>query len=234
MRKHTRNKKQKHPEGTAEQKILVIISIALLVLIVFSASFFLVLFDKSFYDKEFEKYGQYDELGVQGVRNTVDYLINYLTSENRDADSQERLSIFLPEERSHLEDVHRLISWVKFVAIGSFLIVPLFIFRLSRLQGFKDNLRRMLIYSGISSLAVLLIVFLLSLNFPAFFEGFHRVLFPQGNYSFPEHYLLIKLFPEAFFNDYAKKIFFHVIIISLILLFLGSSSALSFRNPRRH
>jgi integral membrane protein (TIGR01906 family) len=204
------------------------------VFLIFSASFFLVFFDRSFYNKEFEKYEQYDELGVQGVRNTVDYLIKYLTSENTKIEKAEGLSIFLPEERSHLEDVHRLISLVKFLAIGSVLIVALLIFRLSRLKGFKDNLRRVLIYSSISSLAIILIFFVLGLNFPAFFEGFHKLLFPQGNYTFPAHYLLIKLFPEAFFNDYAKKMFFHAIIISLMLLFLGSSSAFSFRNARRH
>lgn len=227
-------KKPNKKKDFAEKKILVIVSIALLVFLILSASFFLVFFDKSFYDKEFNKYGQYDEFGVQGVRNTVDYLIKYLTSENRDIGKAEGLSIFLPDERSHLEDVRNLINGAKVLSICSLIILFALALRLKKYPSFADSIRKILIYSSITMLGILAVIFLLSLNFPAFFEGFHKLLFPQGNYTFPANYLLIKLFPEGFFNDYAKKMFFHTIIISLILLFLGSSSAFAFRNSRRH
>ena len=217
-----------------EQKILVIISIILLVLIIFSASFFMVFFDRSFYDKEFKKYGQYDELGETGVRNTVDYLIKYLISQTTEIEAVQELAIFLPEERAHLEDVRNIIRAVKVIGIVSIFLLAGIIFWLSKLKNFKPNLKRILVYGSISSLAVLIIIFVLSLNFPAFFEAFHKALFPQGNYSFPSYYLLIKLFPEAFFNEFAKKMLFHVLIISLILLTLGTSPALALRNPRRH
>ncbi|HJX05841.1 MAG TPA: DUF1461 domain-containing protein [Candidatus Nanoarchaeia archaeon] len=217
-----------------EQKILVIISIILLVLIIFSASFFMVFFDRSFYDKEFKKYGQYDELGTIGVQNTIDYLIKYLTSQTTEINEVKELAIFMPEERVHLEDVRNIIRAVKVVGIVSFVLLIGAIIWLNRLKGFKPNLRKILVYSSISALAVLAILFVLSLNFPAFFESFHKILFPQGNYSFPSYYLLIKLFPEAFFNEFAKKMLFHVLIISLILLTLGTSPALAFSNPRRH
>ena len=140
----------------------------------------------------------------------------------------------MPEERVHLEDVRNIIRAVKVVGIVSFVLLIGAIIWLNRLKGFKPNLRKILVYSSISALAVLAILFVLSLNFPAFFESFHKILFPQGNYSFPSYYLLIKLFPEAFFNEFAKKMLFHVLIISLILLTLGTSPALAFSNPRRH
>ncbi|MBW2990244.1 DUF1461 domain-containing protein [Candidatus Woesearchaeota archaeon] len=217
-----------------EQKILLIISIILIIFILFSASFFMVLVDRSFYDKSLEKHGVYDELGVLGVRNTVDYLINYLTNENTEINEIKELDIFLPEERAHLEDVRNAISWVKALGIGALVLLIAIIIRLSILKDFKPNLRRIFFYSGISTLAVLLIIFVLSLNFTPFFDVFHKILFPQGNYTFPSHYLLIRLFPQAFFNDFAKKMFFHTALLSLILIFLGSSSALAIRNPRRN
>ncbi|KYK25925.1 hypothetical protein AYK26_01450 [Euryarchaeota archaeon SM23-78] len=219
-----------------EQNILVILSCILIVFILFSASFFLVLIDRSFYDKSFKKYGVYDEIGALGVRNTVDYLINYLTSGNTEINEIEELSIFTPDEQLHLQDVRNIIIWIKALSIGAAVLLFAFIMRLSVLKDYKLNIKRMLIYGGISTLTVLIIIFLLSLNFSPFFMVFHKIFFPQGNYIFPAHYLLIKLFPQELFKDFARKMFFHTLLMSLILLFigLGSSSALAIRNSRRN
>jgi len=217
-----------------EQKILVITSIILLVLTIFSASFFMTFFNRSFYDKEFNKYGQYDELGKTGVQKTVDYLIKYLTSENSDIDQIQELNGFTAEEKAHLDDVRKNINAVKWIGIISLALLIAALMRLYILKDFKPNLKRILIYSSVSTFAVLVILFVISLNFPSFFESFHKLLFPQGNYTFPANYLLIKLFPEAFFNDYAREMFFHTLIMSLILFFLGASSAFAIRNSRRN
>ncbi|MBW2991108.1 DUF1461 domain-containing protein [Candidatus Woesearchaeota archaeon] len=217
-----------------EQKTLVILSIILIVFILFSASFFMVLIDRGFYNKAFEKYGVYEELGVLGVRNTFDYLINYLTSENTEINKIKDLSIFLPEERAHLEDVRNIISWIKALGIASLVLLFVFIMRLGTFKDSRQSYKRILVYGGLTTLAFLAIIFVLSLNFPSFFDVFHKILFPQGNYMFPAHYLLIKLFPQEIFRDFARKMLFHTAILSLILLFLGSSSALAIRNTRRN
>jgi len=206
-----------------EQKPLIILSIILVVFILFSASFFMVFFDRGFYDKSFDKHGVYDELGVLGVRNTVDYLINYLTSGNTEINEIKQLTIFTEEERAHLEDVRNIIIWLKALSIASLVLLFAFIMRLSILKDFKASIKRILVYGSITTLGVLVIVFVLSLNFSAFFDVFHKILFPQGNYMFPSYYLLIKLFPQELFKDFARKMFFHTTILSLILLFLGSS-----------
>ena len=224
--------KNKQKNQFPEQKILVIFSIILLVLIIFSANFFMVFFNRGFYNKEFKKYGQYDELGTMGVQKTVDYLINYLTSESTEIGTVQELNAFAPEEKTHLEDVRQIIHWVKIIGIASLILLIGAIIRLSRLKDFKLNLKRIFIIGSTSTFAVLVILFVISLNFPSFFEGFHKLLFPQGNYTFPSNYLLIKLFPEAFFNDYAREMFFHTLIMSLIFFFLGSSSAFTIRNTR--
>ena len=224
--------KKKKKKQFHEQKILVIASIIFLVLIIFSASFFMVFFNRSFYNKEFKKYGQYDELGTMGVQKTVDYLINYLTSESTEIETVQELNAFAPEEKTHLADVRQIIHWVKIIGIASLILLIGAIIRLSRLKDFRPSLKRIFVYGSISTFAVLVILFIISLNFPSFFEGFHKLLFPQGNYTFPADYLLIKLFPEGFFNDYARQMFFHTLIMSLIFFFLGSSSAFTIRNTR--
>ncbi|HHE36404.1 MAG TPA: DUF1461 domain-containing protein [Candidatus Woesearchaeota archaeon] len=206
-----------------EQKLLISLSIILIVFVLFSASFFMVFFDRGFYDKSFDKYGVYDELGVLGVRNTVDYLINYLTNENTEINEIKQLTIFTEEERAHLEDVKNIINWLKALSIASLVLLFAFIIRLSILEDFNTSIRRIFVYSSITTLIVLAIIFVLSLNFSAFFEVFHKILFPQGNYAFPAHYLLVKLFPQELFKDFARKMFFHTAILSIILLFLGSS-----------
>lgn len=217
----------------SKQKLLCIASSILLVFLVFSASFFLVFFDKSFYDSEFKRLGQYDEFGLEGVRNTVDNLINYLVSWKSNVKDEEMLLIFLPEEKAHLADVRRIISVLKLSSLGALLLLTLTLLKLNQLKDFRKNVRKVLIYSGFASIAILLIIFLFSsLNFSAFFEGFHRLFFPQGNYSFPEHYLLIKLFPEAFFIAFARRMLLHASIISVILILLGSSSAFTITNSR--
>jgi integral membrane protein (TIGR01906 family) len=230
----TKLKNNEPKSNFPEQKILVIISITLLVLIIFSASFFMVFFNRSFYDKEFKKYGQYDELGTIGVQKTVDYLINYLTSENTEINEIPELNAFAPEEKSHLSDVRKNICAVKWIGIISLVLLIIGIIRLYTLNDFKLNLKRIFVYGSISTFALLVILFVISLNFPSFFEGFHKLLFPQGNYIFPADYLLIKLFPEGFFMDYAREMFFHTLIISLIFFFLGSSSAFTLRNTSRN
>jgi len=235
MPKQTKSLKHRETETNAiEKKILVIISIALLVFLIFNAAFFMVLFDKSFYDKGFQKYGQYDELGVMGVRRVIDNLINYLTSESSDISKIEAFIGFTPDEKAHLVDVRNLIHQFKVLGIIALVLFLLILIRLNMLRDLKPGARKILIYGTITTLGLLLVIFLLSLNFPSFFEGFHKALFPQGNYTFPADYLLIKLFPQQFFQDYAKKMFFHTALMSLILLFLGSSSALALNNPRRH
>ena len=217
-----------------EPTVLIVLSVILTVFILFSASFFMVFIDRGSYDKAFDKYGVYNEIGVQGVRNTVDYLINYLTSENTEINKIKELSIFTLEEQSHLEDVRDIIIWVKALSIASLVLVIIFILRLRMLKDFNSNLKRILVYGGIATLAVVGILFLLSLDFSPFFLEFHKVFFPQGNYMFTSHHLLPNMFPEGFFYDFTKKMFFHIGILSLILIFLGTSSALTVRNTRRN
>ncbi len=199
-----------------KEKTIIIISSVLLIFIIFSSSFFTTLYNKSFYDKQFSTQGTYDEFGVQGTRNLIDNLINYLISENTEIGKVTNLNIFMPEEQAHLKEVSRIISWIKYLGIIS--ILGFIFFLWLRKKELMTNLKQILNLGAISTIVLLIIIFLLSIKFTPFFEAIHRLIFPQGNYSFPAHYLLIRMFPESFFQNFMKRMMIQTGIISMVLL----------------
>jgi integral membrane protein (TIGR01906 family) len=221
-----------------EHKTLTILSAVLIVIIVFTISFFFVFFDRSFYDKSFASNGAYEKIGVDGIRTTADYLIKYLTSEIIEINETSQLKVFSEKEQSHLEDVQARIVFLKYLGLTSLAALIIIFWRIKskskQTAHFIRMTKKAFLYSAITVFALIAIIFLMSLSFPAFFEGFHKVLFPAGNYTFPSDSLLITMFPEQFFHDYAMKMLFHSAILSLILLFLSSPSAFAFDNSRGH
>jgi integral membrane protein (TIGR01906 family) len=221
--------------ASRERSILVAASAVLLVIIVLTASFFLVFIDRGFYDKSFGKYGTYSSLGVDGPRKIIDYLINYFTSESTKINEVQQLTLFTDKEQAHLADVQHIIVFVKYLGIVCLIALILVIVRLwLRFHTeYEKYVYKAMLIAGIGVIAVIIMLFLLSINFPSFFDSFHRLLFPQGNYTFSQDSLLITLFPQAFFQDFARKMLIHAAVMGIILIFLGASPALTFRNPRR-
>jgi integral membrane protein (TIGR01906 family) len=214
----------------SEQKTLLIISSILIAYLALSLSFFLVFIDHGFYDKSFSRYGAYDKLGVEGVRNTIDDLIHYLTQDFPGSETLSGLAIFTQKEMSHLSDVHTLFIWAKYLSIASAIGILVIALRF-RAKGMLVKMgEKMALYGAIGASIALAAIFLLGLNFERLFTGFHHIFFPQGNWQFPADSLLITLFPEQFFQDFFMKMLFHALIITIILYFLGTSSKIMGHN----
>lgn len=104
---------------------------------------------------------------------------------------------FSAPEISHLNDVSNLYKPISFgINFLAILAWGWLLLALYQKQDMKISLRlvvkiHMLI---IASLGIA------SLFFPLFFDTFHRILFPQGNWSFPAESMLITLFPEIFWK----------------------------------
>ena len=207
-----------------EEKTLIFCSAALILIISFSLSFFLVLIDRGFYDNSFSKYGAYDKIGVEGVRATTDSLIKYLTSEYPDQEVKQGISVFTEKEKSHLADVRRIILFLKYTAIISLVAIIVIFLRMRIKGGIGEKVEKTAFYAAIANSAVLAIILLLSINFTWLFANFHKIFFPQGNWIFPDDSLLITMFPREFFQDFLKKTLFHAGILTVILYFLGTSS----------
>lgn len=104
---------------------------------------------------------------------------------------------FTKDEVSHLLDVNRVYSPVSMIvnllAVVSWSILLLSVYKKA---DFHEPLR---VASKILALFVG-VLFLCLTSFGLFFEQFHRLLFPQGNWAFPADSLLITLFPETFWK----------------------------------
>jgi|WetSurMetagenome_2_1015567.scaffolds.fasta_scaffold540958_2 integral membrane protein (TIGR01906 family) len=207
-----------------EEKILPAASAILAVYLVFSLSFFLVFINKGFYDKSFSKNGAYQSLGVDGVRSIVDSLIKYLISDKANIHTSSGLSVFTPNELSHLSDVHNIFIWAKYLSIGSAIAFIFILFRFMAQGNLKKKLENTALYGAIGATIALAIIFLLSLNFEWMFNGFHHIFFPNGNFEFPADSLLITLFPPRFFVSFFRKVLLNVLIITIILYFPGTKS----------
>lgn len=129
---------------------------------------------------------------------------------------------FTRNEVSHLHDVSVVYAATRlilgFLALFSWTIL---IFSLWK----KINLGRNVFLSARNIMVFVLLLSISSLLlFPAFFDFFHRVLFPQGNWEFPESSVLIQIFPFDFWkgmmiwlvgSEGAFTLFFHVCALSI-------------------
>jgi integral membrane protein (TIGR01906 family) len=203
------------------KKIELIATITTAIFLILSLSLFLVLFDKGFYDKSYANHGTYDKVGVEGIRYTTDTLLKYLVSENSDITKVD-LQVFSAKEQDHLKDVHRVIRTIKYLTIISLTWIAWITYsKLKNTEG-KKFLQKTLLYTAYSGIITLMILAILGINFTWFFEIFHKIFFPQGNYSFPATSLLIIMFPENFFRDFAIKMIIHSMVLFALMYFIAT------------
>lgn len=104
---------------------------------------------------------------------------------------------FTADEVAHLIDVARLYQPIafalNFVSIFAWGILILAIYRQIDFRPAFHHTSRVL-------LVLLITLSLCLLFFPFFFDRFHHLLFPGGNWAFPPESLLIQVFPELFWK----------------------------------
>ena len=123
------------------------------------------------------------------------------------------------QEISHLEDVHLVMKYADYLFY--FLLMVMIAFG-SMNYRHKDTFREWLKYGGIITVLLPGIIFILTLFFfNTIFTLFHLLFFPQGNWIFPSHSLLIQTFPEEFFVRISLFIFGLTVLSGILLL--GSS-----------
>ena len=121
-----------------------------------------------------------------------------------------------PNEQSHLIDVYGYLGpvidlyWLWFLGLGLMFIYcwlyKIFFLVLDQMFQF---------ISVFILLGLVCVIF-----FEFFFEVFHQVFFPQGNYSFPANSLLIQAFPLPFWMIMTGLIL-GLLVVSWIGLFFG-------------
>jgi hypothetical protein len=112
---------------------------------------------------------------------------------------QQPQTVFTELEASHLQDVHGI--YEAFITVGFYLALcvlatKLFLKKTLPYQYSREQIQLM----RWGSRAIIICTLFGLLIFPFFFELFHRLFFPQGNYSFPDNSLLIQSFPISFWG----------------------------------
>lgn len=181
-------------------------------------------FDDSFYEAEFAKYGisgQFQNLSVKSVHGQV---LGFLKG-----DTDAPPSIFKERESSHLSDVRHLAGislnihyWILFLLLLLAILLALF----SRpIRIAIKNIGIAAISGGIVTLCFGLVVLaLIKSDFSSSFEGFHQLFFNAGTYTFdPSRELIVLIYPAGLFMDLGILIIKKILFLSALLIVAGIS-----------
>ncbi|MBI2134342.1 DUF1461 domain-containing protein [Candidatus Woesearchaeota archaeon] len=191
------------------------ITIGIVALMIFQiiilASFRILIFNEAYYKEGFAEFGTYerDRNADEKLKDVLSYL--------EGTKQQISYPAFEEREKSHLQDVKSLIHNAITYLYALIILLAVLIAMAARKKSFKPILTGLTIGTA-AMLATAIILFLMNGLFPQLFEVFHQAFFPQGNYTFPYDSTLIRLFPEAFFRNFAYDIIKNSSITSALLL----------------
>ncbi|MEA3312940.1 MAG: TIGR01906 family membrane protein [Caldisericota bacterium] len=198
-------------------KFVGIISIAIIIIL---ASFFSLLFSRHFYSYEFEKQNisssselsnfQYVSYSSQIVQYFFRKGTLYITDENGNVIE----NFFSRKEIIHMQDVKNVMQMALSILFALFIVSFILILLLkSRKILFQRAAVGNLIF-------VLFISTMIVMNFNGTFTLFHKILFRNDFWLLPENAVLIRMFPESFFVDFALFWGAIVAVISASIIFL--------------
>jgi integral membrane protein (TIGR01906 family) len=192
------------------RKTIIIIGSIILFFLIFLQSFFSLLYDLDFYNKEFNK----NNVKVIGKEDMVLNLFDYFEGEDEISSKY-----FNEKERLHLVDVKNLINYA---AILYYILLFCLLFGLFYLHSkkgkFKLYLKKIFNFSALIVIGFTIVSVLLRNHFTYFFIKFHEILFTNDLWLLnPKTDVLIRLFPQQFFIDFVAMVFIKSIIFAFIL-----------------
>lgn len=183
-----------------QNKILIALFCIFAVLMYLASSIRITAFDDKMYKGFFKAKNTYAELPDADER--ASNIINYLKGKE-ELDT----SFFNEKEAAHMKDVRVLFAFsLAVLIISMFVLLSIAVFAFIK----KDIslLWKCTLFGGISGLLFAVLLFLLSLNFSAFFGAFHRIFFTNSLWLMdPLKDRIIVLLPESFFRLAARRIF---------------------------
>ena len=204
-------RKKSRKESKKKFNLLIIVFVPLIIILL---GFRIIVYNQSFYEKEFQKNNVYETFPEQTVDIEVGNLFNYLIN-----DKKLDTTFFNEKEKSHLKDVKDMIDSainLLLILILLFFILLIYFYNTKQLIIFFNSL----MLGSFLSIFLILIIFLLSLsNFDDLFLNFHLISFNNDLWLLnPETDNLIKLFPQQFFYDALSRIVIYSLLISVLVL----------------
>ena len=197
---------------------LVILLISNLPILIYLANFKLMIYNYNFYQKEFKKNKVYDEVSnADGVLNNIFLFFK---------DKSDLDDIFNENEKSHLQDVKNLVIGVNYffyilLLIEIVLFFFLFLTYRKNIAIFFEIIGFIFMIIGLSIVIFSILLYIFSGSFSDMFVKFHLIVFPWGNWQFPDTSILIKMFPEQFFYNFAYKAVSNSVFTAVITTIVG-------------
>jgi integral membrane protein (TIGR01906 family) len=136
-----------------------------------------------------------------------------------DAALDEEEPLLNARERSHMQDVSRLVQLLTGVTVVAVVVAAVTGFMLRR-EPRRQGTIMVATAGAIGAVAVgLALVF--AVAFDTAFLAFHRVFFPPGTYLFEPGSRLIALFPEGFWFDAALIAGASIVLAALVVAIIG-------------
>ena len=200
---------------------LKILMISALPFLIYLFVFDVVGFDSAFYQKKFLEYGVKQNVLEAGLLH--EKVISFVKGVGSELPNE-----FNYREKQHLADVRDIIrasTIIFYILIVLFLFlsaISAFILKIkSRIMRFFGNV--LVFGGGLSIILGIALYFLITSDFSAAFEGFHRLFFKQGTYAFdPATEILVRLYPEEIFLDMGIRISLGVLLTSAVVILLGA------------
>ncbi len=211
---------------------------ALLVLslsgMIYTSSFFNVLYDTDFFQEFYEEQNTDSKVEYPAQKSTE--VVAFLNSEINEIQDKNPVFAdhsFADEEVDHLKEVRGVVSSIRSAYYVSFLLFIIltagFVISLA-ISKDKDAGRKLRIFFmklqvyviGICASILLVLWLILTFGFGWAFRLFHEIFFTPGTWIFPEGTLSIILFPEGFYVEFVSQVLFNVLmfVVMLSVLFI--------------
>jgi len=184
------------------QKYFKLILILLIPIIVYLSSFGILVYDSDYYSTLTAEYSSVD--ASQMNKDMVEYFKTGLVPSS--------FSEFNEKERVHLKDVRDVIQSLLWVLMAS---VVLFVF----LLRFAKDRQKIIFYGGIITVVLPILFFL---PFDLLFTQMHNLFFKPGSWVFASNALLVILYTQNFFFEFAKSIILSGFCLGLVITILSS------------
>ncbi|MFP4524373.1 MAG: DUF1461 domain-containing protein [Candidatus Woesearchaeota archaeon] len=188
---------------------------SVLTLLIISLAVLGTFHDDTFHDYAYERNGAYEQLGRDGAWRLTENYQAYLAGEAE-------LKVFHDDQARHLRDVKELYVFgatlVRILTgIAAILLFSMAMSR-KRISLFQTTMRR----TSITTLAALIILASLAIDWKWFFTGFHELFF-QGNYTFHPATLMMRLWGGSFFIHAAAYVCVKLALAATFILGLGQA-----------
>lgn len=174
-------------------------------------------FNEQTYHKLYEKNGVDQRFDNETLKNQTTNVIQQIEGKKDLAPG-----FFSENEISHLKDVKNLIKKgvTLYYVLLTIIISTLLILYFYNYESYLKNTGLIFLMSGAGFMILALILF--AFSFSNLFLGFHEAFFPQGNYLFDAQTSnLLKMFPEAFFQDFFNLILTYSLVQAVSYIIIG-------------